>query len=215
MNQSNRAKWDYYSNFFPVRNLFLRLTFILDISSGLKLFGEQPHQSTMCLYWHRQPSFLFQFVRRRLVEIHFSHNGPLRRTVWKKDWMGREKVRYLSLILSNFCRYFLFRIFFFWLPVVGVGRAKCILVPKPYLFQRKSTIWLMSRVWVRDWTLGRLLSLSVPLNQIVIDTGSPIWKYKRDKTCLQRRLCNTKLPKMLSDYGIFKYEHKFLVPRLP
>lgn len=41
-------------------------------SWGLKSFGEHPHQSTMCLYWHLQPSFRFQLVTRRLLSTSVS-----------------------------------------------------------------------------------------------------------------------------------------------
>ena len=51
-----------------------------------KSLGEHPHQSTMCLYWHRQPSFRFQLVTRKLVFTNVSHIGPLRSTVWKNDY---------------------------------------------------------------------------------------------------------------------------------
>lgn len=41
-------------------------------SWGLKSFGEHPHQSTMCLYWHLQPNFRFQLVTRRLLSTSVS-----------------------------------------------------------------------------------------------------------------------------------------------
>lgn len=41
-------------------------------SWGLKSFGEHPHQSTMCLYWHLQPSLRFQLVTRRLLSTSVS-----------------------------------------------------------------------------------------------------------------------------------------------
>lgn len=58
-------------------------------SCGLKSLGEQPHQSTMCLYWHLQPSLRFQLVTRRLLSTRVSHMWLFPSTVWKKDW--REK----------------------------------------------------------------------------------------------------------------------------
>ena len=54
-------------------------------SCGLKSLGEQPHQSTMCLYWHLQPSLRFQLVMRRLLSTMVSQWGLFSRTVWKKD----------------------------------------------------------------------------------------------------------------------------------
>lgn len=54
-------------------------------SCGLKSLGEQPHQSTMCLYWHLQPSLRFQLVTRRLLSTRLSHAGLFSSTVWKKD----------------------------------------------------------------------------------------------------------------------------------
>lgn len=41
-------------------------------STGLKSLGEHPHQSTMCLYWHLQPSLRFQLVMRRLLSTMLS-----------------------------------------------------------------------------------------------------------------------------------------------
>lgn len=57
-------------------------------SCGLKSLGEQPHQSTMCLYWHLQPSLRFQLVTRRLLSTMVSQWGLFSRTVWKKDCRG-------------------------------------------------------------------------------------------------------------------------------
>lgn len=54
-------------------------------SCGLKSFGEHPHQSTMCLYWHLQPSLRFQFVTRRLLSTKVSQAWLFSKTVWKKD----------------------------------------------------------------------------------------------------------------------------------
>jgi hypothetical protein len=61
------------------------LTFSFTKSLSRKSFGEQPHQSTTCLYWQRQPSFRFQLVTRRLVLTNVPQNGPFLNTVWKKD----------------------------------------------------------------------------------------------------------------------------------
>lgn len=60
-------------------------------SCGLKSLGEQPHQSTMCLYWHLQPSLRFQLVTRRLLSTRLSQARLFSSTVWKKDyrWQGR------------------------------------------------------------------------------------------------------------------------------
>lgn len=62
-------------------------------SWGLKSFGEHPHQSTMCLYWHLQPSFRFQLVTRRLLSTSVSQAWLFSRTVWKKDcsWQRRDR----------------------------------------------------------------------------------------------------------------------------
>lgn len=60
-------------------------------SCGLKSFGEQPHQSTMCLYWHLQPSLRFQLVTRRLLSTRVSHMWLFPSTVWKNDWDGKNK----------------------------------------------------------------------------------------------------------------------------
>ena len=50
-------------------------------SCGLKSLGEQPHQSTMCLYWHLQPSLRFQLVTRRLLSTRLSQAGLFSSTV--------------------------------------------------------------------------------------------------------------------------------------
>ena len=55
-------------------------------SLGRKSLGEQPHQSTTCLYWQLQPISLFQFRTWRLEVMRVVQNFPLRRTVWKKDY---------------------------------------------------------------------------------------------------------------------------------
>lgn len=60
-------------------------------SCGLKSLGEQPHQSTMCLYWHLQPSFRFQLVMRRLLSTMVSQWGLFSSTVWKKDCRGERE----------------------------------------------------------------------------------------------------------------------------
>jgi hypothetical protein len=57
-----------------------------------KSLGEHPHQSTMCLYWHRQPSLRFQLVTLKLVLTNDWHIGPFRRTVWKKDCNQKHKL---------------------------------------------------------------------------------------------------------------------------
>ena len=67
-----------------------RLTWKRWKSCGLKSLGEQPHQSTMCLYWHLQPSLRFQLVMRRLLSTMVSQCGLFSRTVWKKDWGGEK-----------------------------------------------------------------------------------------------------------------------------
>lgn len=59
-------------------------------SWGLKSFGEHPHQSTMCLYWHLQPSFRFQLVTRRLLSTSVSQAWLFSRTVWKKDCIAKK-----------------------------------------------------------------------------------------------------------------------------
>ena len=67
------------------------VTLSLGKSSGLKSFGEQPHQSTMCLYWQRHPSFLFQLVSLRLLFTNVLHCGLFLRTVWKNDYKKKER----------------------------------------------------------------------------------------------------------------------------
>lgn len=62
-------------------------------SWGLKSFGEHPHQSTMCLYWHLQPSFRFQLVTRRLLSTSVSQMWLFSRTVWKKDCARQKRDR--------------------------------------------------------------------------------------------------------------------------
>lgn len=54
-------------------------------SSGLKSLGEQPHQSTICLYWHRHPNLRFQLVKRKFPLANVSQNRLLRSTTWKND----------------------------------------------------------------------------------------------------------------------------------
>lgn len=63
-------------------------------SWGLKSFGEHPHQSTMCLYWHLQPSLRFQLVTRRLLSTSVSQAWLFSRTVWKKDCMAEKGQRH-------------------------------------------------------------------------------------------------------------------------
>lgn len=62
-------------------------------SEGLKSLGEHPHQSTMCLYWHLQPSLRFQLVMRRLLSTMLSQWALFSSTVWKNDWEMRGKNR--------------------------------------------------------------------------------------------------------------------------
>lgn len=62
-------------------------------SWGLKSFGEHPHQSTMCLYWHLQPSLRFQLVTRRLLSTSVSQARLFSRTVWKKDCARQRRDR--------------------------------------------------------------------------------------------------------------------------
>lgn len=50
-------------------------------SPATKSLGEQPHQSTMCLYWHLQPSLRFQLVTRRLLSTRLSQAGLFSSTV--------------------------------------------------------------------------------------------------------------------------------------
>lgn len=57
------------SNFLAKYSCLLRVFCIRGQSSGLKSLGLHPHQSTTCLYWHLQPSFLFQLVTWRLLSI--------------------------------------------------------------------------------------------------------------------------------------------------
>ena len=59
-------------------------------SAGLKSFGEHPHQSTMCLYWHLQPSLRFQLVMRRLLSTMLSQWPLFSSTVWKNDYCGKR-----------------------------------------------------------------------------------------------------------------------------
>lgn len=62
-------------------------------SWGLKSFGEHPHQSTMCLYWHLQPSLRFQLVTLRLLSTSVSQAWLFSRTVWKKDCVRQRRDR--------------------------------------------------------------------------------------------------------------------------
>lgn len=73
------------------QNIFEFLTWSRGQSSGLKTFGEQPHQSTICLYWHLHPCFLFQLVTWRLLSIIVSQYSLFWRTVWKKDYQKERK----------------------------------------------------------------------------------------------------------------------------
>jgi len=74
-----------YLPFVGIRKENGSVTWNLWKSAGLKSLGEQPPQSTMCLYWHLQPSLRFQFVMRRLLSTMESQNKLFSRTVWKKD----------------------------------------------------------------------------------------------------------------------------------
>lgn len=71
-------------------------------SAGLKSLGEQPHQSTMCLYWHLQPSLRFQFVMRKLLSTMESQYGLFSRTVWKKDCKKDREDQYIQLLRLQF-----------------------------------------------------------------------------------------------------------------
>lgn len=66
-------------------------------SAGLKSLGEQPHQSTMFLYWHLQPSLRFQLVMRRLLSTMELQWGLFSRTVWKKDCENKKPWHFGSL----------------------------------------------------------------------------------------------------------------------
>ena len=60
----------YISPFFlslPFPSRTRLYTFNLFKSCERKSLGEHPHQSTMCLYWQRQPSLRFQLVTLKLV----------------------------------------------------------------------------------------------------------------------------------------------------
>lgn len=78
---------------------FPRLTWKRGRSEGLKSLGEQPHQSTMCLYWHLHPSLRFQLVSLRLLSTMVSQWALFSSTVWKNDWTWRRKDR--EMVHSN------------------------------------------------------------------------------------------------------------------
>lgn len=88
--------WVYLS-FVGIRKENGSVTWNLWKSAGLKSLGEQPHQSTMCLYWHLQPSLRFQFVMRRLLSTMESQNKLFSRTVWKKDCKKDRTHEYVQL----------------------------------------------------------------------------------------------------------------------
>ena len=67
-----------------------RRTMSLSRSLILKSLGEQPHQSTMCLYWHLQPCLRRQLVRWRLLSTESLQKRLFCSTVWKKDWNQRQ-----------------------------------------------------------------------------------------------------------------------------
>ncbi len=69
-------------------------TRIFSRSAGKKSLGEQPHQSTMALYWHLQPRLRFQLVKCKLLLIIWVQNLLFCNTVWKKDWKWKTDWRF-------------------------------------------------------------------------------------------------------------------------